>query len=146
MTLITLLFIAVCALAATTGLLWVRICSTHRELRRTRKRMWRLDAIANDVAAGEMVARATPEPTPELPARVPQIKLLRDAAKYRPITGAPSSESDDDFAAPRLTAPPDHVQHPGRARCDTAVGSPRRLMPREKHPTVAVGSILIRME
>lgn len=126
-----LLFVTVGALFAA-AILFSRLRATHHELARTRRRMARLEEVADGVALAEQQRHAT---APEVNESA-DVDEARDSGKFFAVDAARKTDPglDDDFHPPRLR------QVPSRERHETPIGSPN---PAGGDSVVAVGSILV---
>ena len=156
---------------ATTVYLAVRLQQARRELDRVRRRMGRLDEIADDVASRETVEtfrettlRGDEEESPRPINGANVGRATRDSGEFAPIMQFDSDaasddvdivlqgsdlvleDDDDDFAAPRMASAERSGQTADRRAHETPVGSPRTMMPHQHDLLVSVGSISVRSQ
>lgn len=146
------MIIIVCAGIAgwcSTAVYAVKLRTTRRELSRARRRMARLDEVADELASREVeteLARSADEESSDMA----PTGLSRDSGSFAPVGLQHDTDEvleDELFAAPRMGL--DVIkpkQQASRQRHQTPSGSPRTLMPEAKHSLVAVGKIQIRSD
>lgn len=145
-----------------------RLHTTQRQLERARRRMERLDEIADDVANLELAAEARESEVQQRPshdepaerdvaesiAGDPPVDVstsLRDSGAFEAVGLDISTDDyfDEDDFAPRMgrevsTEP--RRQEPSRQSHRTPVGSPRTMTPAPTRSFVEVGSIQVRSD
>lgn len=156
MNLLATLYLLLGLTTATSVMLLVLWRRAERDLMRVRRRMARLDELADGVAASAFDKPSLVEEFDGPRYRYDTPVDMRDSGKFVPVGLAFDSaeffEDEDDFVPPRMTSEVEEVEEtaeeipvlkPGRPRYDTPVGSPQ---PKAPGSVMEIGSIQVRSD